>query len=309
MKDAPLYNALAEGPEGGQAWWLTADDGVRLRAAMWPGGTKGTVFLLQGRTEYCEKYGRAASDLAQRGFATITMDWRGQGLSDRLIKDPMIGHVRRFSDYQRDLRALVAAADTMDLPRPYSMIAHSMGGCIGLRALMAGLPFRSAVFSAPMWGINMAPHLRPVAWVLGALMTLIGRAGMRVPGTSANSYVLEHPFDDNELTSDEEMFAYMRRQTRAISGVALGGPSLQWLFTALWETLNLRQKTLPDHRVLTFLGGNERIVDPRHVHQVMAKWASGELRMIDGAEHEIMMEKPAKRALFFDAAAAFFDQT
>ena len=72
MTPAPLYTDIADGPSGGQAFWLTAEDGVRLRAAIWPGGSKGTVFLLPGRTEYIEKYGRAAGDLAARGFATAT---------------------------------------------------------------------------------------------------------------------------------------------------------------------------------------------------------------------------------------------
>jgi len=59
---------MAEGPEGGYALWLTADDGVRLRAVHWPKeGARGTVLLMPGRTEYCEKYGRTASELAARG--------------------------------------------------------------------------------------------------------------------------------------------------------------------------------------------------------------------------------------------------
>ncbi|MEY4305747.1 MAG: hypothetical protein RIT52_1922, partial [Pseudomonadota bacterium] len=77
--EAPFHAKLADGPAGGYARWLQAADGVQLRVGVWPeGGTKGTVFLLPGRTEYIEKYGRAASDLAQRGYATVSIDWRGQ---------------------------------------------------------------------------------------------------------------------------------------------------------------------------------------------------------------------------------------
>ncbi len=309
MKEAPLYNDLAEGPEGGDAWWMHADDGVRLRAAYWPGGDKGTVFMFPGRTEYVEKYGRAAADLAKRGFGMVTIDWRGQGLSDRLLDNPTLGHVVRFSDYQLDARALMAEARLKGLPEPYYMIAHSMGGCIGLRALHNDFPVKSAVFSGPMWGIMMAPHLRPVSWIFGTLMVAIGQGGRKVPGTSSESYVLENPFEDNMLTSDEDMFNYMVRQTRAISGVALAAPTLQWLIEALRETRALRAMAPTSHEIVTFLGGNERIVDPRFVHQIMDKWPNGTLVLCDGAEHEIVMEQPATRDEFFDRACALFENS
>ena len=55
IEKAPLFHALAEGPEGGQAWWLTAEDGVRLRLTLWGGGAKGTLFLFAVWAEYAEK--------------------------------------------------------------------------------------------------------------------------------------------------------------------------------------------------------------------------------------------------------------
>ncbi|PKP84875.1 MAG: alpha/beta hydrolase, partial [Alphaproteobacteria bacterium HGW-Alphaproteobacteria-2] len=47
---APLDAALAESPPGGHAAWLRTDDGVRLRAALWPEGARGTVLIFPGRT-------------------------------------------------------------------------------------------------------------------------------------------------------------------------------------------------------------------------------------------------------------------
>ena len=111
MKDAPLLEKIADGPPGGRALWMTAADGVRVRVVCWPQeGARGTVLLLPGRTEYAEKYGRAASDLGTRGYGTLTLDWRGQGLSDRITGDSMTGHVSDFIDYQADLDALLEVA-------------------------------------------------------------------------------------------------------------------------------------------------------------------------------------------------------
>ena len=38
------------------------------------------------------------------GFAVATLDWRGQGLSDRPLEDPLLGHVENFATYESDLQ-------------------------------------------------------------------------------------------------------------------------------------------------------------------------------------------------------------
>jgi len=171
LAPAPLYTDIDPGPSTGSALWAHAADGQRIRLGVWPkSGAKGTVLLFPGRTEYIEKYGPAAQDLAQRGLATIAIDWRGQGLADRMLDDARSGHVEAFEDYQKDVNAMLAAAETLNLPKPYFLLAHSMGGAIGLRALHQGLPVQAACFTAPMWGIGLAPHLRPLAWIMNGLL-------------------------------------------------------------------------------------------------------------------------------------------
>jgi lysophospholipase len=126
------------------------------------------------------------------------------------------------------------------------------------------------------------------------------------PGTSAESYVVTAPFEDNMLSTDPGMFAYMKDQALAHPELALGGPSLRWLHEALSETRELDRMASPATPTITFLGGNERIVDPTRVVARMERWPNGRLEMIDGAEHEVMMETPAIQARVFDQMAAFF---
>ena len=116
---APFHADLAEGCTRARAWWVRASDGLRLRVARYPSNApRGSVILFPGRTEYVEKYGRVAADLAQGGYDTLTIDWRGQGLADRMLGDKRIGHVLVFEDYQKDVAALMQAAAALDLPRP-----------------------------------------------------------------------------------------------------------------------------------------------------------------------------------------------
>ena len=304
---APFYADVAKAPAGETCRWLTAADGVRLRAAFWRQGPKGTVLLFPGRTEYVEKYGPAAGELAARGYAMATIDWRGQGLADRALADPSVGHVGDFGDFQRDVAALVALARAEALPEPWYLLAHSMGGQVGLRALIEGLPARAVAFSAPMWGIRMHPGLRPVAWALSYASRLAGRGHHYAPGTTPVTYVADAPFADNVLTRDPEMYGFMQAQVRLHPDLALGGPSLHWLNEALRDCLAISRAPSPALPCLTMMGGLERVVDPARVHERMARWPGATLEIVPGAEHEVMMERPAVRARFYDRACALFD--
>lgn len=296
MEPAPLYHDLARGPDPGQAFWVRAGDGVRLRIALWHRAAEhGTVLLFPGRTEYVEKYGITATDLAGAGLATLTIDWRGQGLADRLIRNPILGHVGRFGDYQLDVAALAAAARTLGLPQPWYLLSHSMGGAIGLRGLLDGLPVRAAAFSAPMWGIRMSPALRALAWGLSWAGTRTGLGHMLVPSATRRPYVLSEPFADNQLTSDADMYARMIRHLETEPALALGGPTLGWLYEALCEARDLSRRDAPAIPCLALLGSHEDIVCPDSIRARMARWPGGRLETVDGGRHEVLMETPDRR--------------
>jgi lysophospholipase len=303
---APFFADIADGPTGGHAVWLRASDGVRLRAAVWPGGVHGTVLLLPGRTEYIEKYGRAAVDLAVRGFTTVALDWRGQGLADRPLADRMSGHVGNFSHYQKDLDAVLQFALEQDLPKPFFVLSHSMGGCIALRGLMRALPFQAAAFTAPMWGISMAAWMRPVAIAISTTAGWFGQAHRYAPGTTAKTYVQDAAFAGNVLTTDADMYAYMRAQIGAHPDLALGGPSMGWLHAALVECHALSLLQTPATPTICALGTAEKVVDTPPIHQRMRQWSGGRIDLYPSAEHEIMMETPDMRQRLFDSVAAHF---
>ncbi len=297
--EAPLYHDVADDPADGTAHWLITADGLRLRIAHWPGAPDaapaGTVLLFPGRTEYVEKYGPLARALRAEGLGTLSIDWRGQGLSDRILDDPLGGHVVAFTDYQRDVAAMVAHAAARDLPRPWHLLAHSMGGAIGLRALLNGLPVASATFSAPMWGIALKGSLRPLAW---SVAWAAGHAGLDhhyAPGTSGAVYLSTTPFAANLLTTDRVVYDWMLRQTEVHPDLALGGPSLRWLGEALREARALARRPSPEVPTLVLLGHDEAVVDPAAVHARMGRWPGGTLHLLPGARHEVLMEAPLIR--------------
>lgn len=293
MEAAPLYADVADGPPGGRAFWLRTEDGVRVRAAHWPGGDRGTVLIIPGRTEYIEKYGPTAADMVAAGYHAVSIDNRGQGLADRPLKDRMVGHVMRFADYQRDLRALLPFLQT--LPQPLFLIAHSMGGTIGLRALVERFPFARAVFSAPMWGIRLHPAVAPLAPGIALMARTFGQSARYAPGTGPVTYVAAAPFADNTLTTHEPTWNWMRRQVTVHPDLSLGGPSFHWLHEALVECRWLARQPAPPVPTFTLLGSGERIVEPLAIRRRMAGWPDGRVMILPGAEHEVLMEAPRIR--------------
>lgn len=151
MKTAPLYADEIASTSVSSSYWVQARDGVKLRIAAWRPEVSGngTVLIFPGRTDFIEKLSHVAVDLSARGYSSLVIDWRGQGLSDRLTQNRIVSHVVRFSDYQSDVEAMIEAAERLDMPKPWYLLGYSMGATIGLRSLVDGLKVDACAFTAP----------------------------------------------------------------------------------------------------------------------------------------------------------------
>src|ERR1700733_104488 len=107
--------------------------GAALRAARFPAApdvpARGVCVLLNGQTEFIEKYFEVIDELRGRGFAVATMDWRGEGGSIGLPVDSRKSFVGDFQEYDEDLDTLmnwVVQPMLKDGAKPV-VLAHSMG--------------------------------------------------------------------------------------------------------------------------------------------------------------------------------------
>ncbi len=308
MSPAPFYTLPGDPLPMARAFWLRAGDGLRLRAGHWAaGGASGTVLLFPGRTEYLEKYASVAADLNAAGLDVLALDWRGQGMSDRLQDNPRPGHIGDFADYQRDVVEMVVLAQELDLPRPWHLLTHSMGGAIGLAALDAGLPVASAVFSAPMWAIDLRPVPEGLALALATLLSRLGRGGRPAPRSGGeDSFLLLDPFKDNLLTHDAQRWGRLVAEAAAWPEIALGGASNDWLRAAILECRRLAALPAPDLPALIALGDGERIVSAHAIRSRAASWPMARLLELSDCRHEPMMERAPVRSRFLQAALAHF---
>ena len=303
MRAAPYHADVAAGPPG-RAVWADAD-GVDVRVALWPlEGARATALIFPGRTEHCEKYGPLAADLRGAGLAAAAIDWRGQGLTVRPRRNRRSGHVGDFVEFQADVDAMVATARAAGLPEPFHLVAHSMGGLIGLRALMRGAPLARAAFSAPMWGLPLPAPRRAAAWGLSWLGAKLGLGEAATPFSGKSAEPAAMPFEGNLLTTDRDTFAWIKRHHATHPDLTLGPPSLAWLGAALREMDEVAALPSPDAPALTLLGGDERIVDAGAIRDRMGRWPGGALLELAGARHEVLMETPERRGPALAAVAA-----
>src|SRR3954471_13215975 len=208
---------------------LRTSDGVTLRYARWapPAGRKGTVCLFQGRAEFIEKYYETANDLRARGFAVATLDWRGQGLSDRLLSDPLKGHVGNFSEYDLDLQAFMQEIVLPDCPPPIFALGHSMGGAVLIRAAQQGRRwFDRIVLSAPMVALRGERNMG-VARAIVSGGRLFGMGTSYVPGGDRVP-VNARPFVGNMLTSDPVRYARNAAVLEAEPALGVAAPTFAW---------------------------------------------------------------------------------
>ena len=68
---------------------ILGQDGVAIRLASWEpyltngDQVRGTILMLNGFTEFIEKYSEVVQEFRSRNYHVISFDWRGQGLSRR----------------------------------------------------------------------------------------------------------------------------------------------------------------------------------------------------------------------------------
>ncbi|MBW2293698.1 MAG: alpha/beta hydrolase [Deltaproteobacteria bacterium] len=207
--------------------WLTADDGTRFRVARFgpSSAPRGTVVILNGRTEFIEKYFEVIGDLLARGYAIASLDWRGQGMSDRSLENRHKGHVEDFDHYISDLRQAITAFVEPNCPRPYRALCHSMGGNIGLRYL-GQFPetFESAIFSAPMWGIGTSARTPLWMRMVGGISHRLGWGDAYIPGGKDYNET-DRSFEENVLTHDPARFGRFVAQIDAQPRLELGAPT------------------------------------------------------------------------------------
>ena len=297
-------------PTGGVVELLPTEEGLEIRTARWmpKGICRGTILLCQGYTEFLEKYDEVVEELLDRNFAIVTFDWRGQGLSSRLIRDPQKGHITSFADFIKDAELIYQKIVVPKMPAPYHIMGHSMGGHLAFRVLQE-FPnhYTKAILCAPFFG--WSPNFG--AGKLNSMVVIIITNLMKAFGFSqAYAYGATPPSKAKTLpgqTSDRVRFQKRVRFYEVEPHLLMGGPTWNWILESTKSlALILQAKRIAKIQtpILLASGAKDEIVDPQSHHTIVAK--SKKIRLVDfpTSMHEILMEQDGIRDTFWQE----FDQ-
>lgn len=293
-----------------QVDFFTTNDGISIRYGIWRSRqtpVRGTVMLLGGRKEFLEKYAETIGDLNRRRYDVCSFDWRGQGLSTRLLADRLKGHVGRYEDYLKDLNQFYLRVIAPMGGNPPYLLAHSMGAHIALRYLHDHPErFSRAVLTAPMIDIHLGLYPR---WLVRGMIrwaSKFNRAESYVPGGRIHSQI-NYPFEGNKLTSDPIRYQFDKKAISANHDLALGGVTFGWL-AATFESIQLLNRPGYAEQIavplLMVAAGQDRIVSTRAFQSLYARMPACRAVELEGSRHEILMERDPIRNRFW----ALFDE-
>lgn len=270
------------------------------------------IVVVNGRIESVWKYQELFYDLFHQGYDIYSFDHRGQGLSERLIDDKQMGYVDEFDDYLMDLATMVDHFQLGHYQKRY-LLAHSMGGAIATRYLETTPQhnFDAIALSAPMFGINVAWYLRPIAMGLSQLLTEVSATPSYAPGHKA---YYAKPFEESLLTQSAIRYRWFRDLYEQKPELKLGGPSTRWVWQGLMAAKQCIQQTRQIHIPLLLLqAGNDQIVSNTAQEVFFTKLNKtnhcSQFMSIADSKHELLFEQDQYRNQTLDAVFNFFDHT
>ena len=131
---------------------------------------KATVICLPGLSEYGEKYIETAHFFNKQGYDVYIIDWAYQGLSTRFKDNYQKRHSDGYDTDISDLHHLIT--NEIITEKPVHILAHSMGGHIGLRYIAEHpeVNIKSISASTPMISIHVMKYLCDVSSVIFSLL-------------------------------------------------------------------------------------------------------------------------------------------
>jgi lysophospholipase len=292
---------------------VPARDGWPLRTYVQParGVRRGAILWLGGRGDIFEKYLECFDEWTRAGWSIESFDWRGQGGSGRLGRNPRVGHADDFAPWIDDLAAFYEDWAAREAG-PHVVMGHSMGGHLLLRALAEKriTPDR-VVLSAPMLGFDTGLLPFDLAKLIATILARL-TSGNR-PAWNENER--PGPPDasrQNYLTHDEARYGdeVFWKETDNVS-LTLGPPSWGWLGASYRSIAGLLKAGSVEHIAIPVLivgTDGDKLVSPAAIRTFSGRLAHAELIMLGkDVAHEVLRERDAPRTQLMAAIAKFLE--
>ena len=304
FKEAPyleLENYKA--PEGANFIFIPMPDDKKIRLAYWKKDKLneeivGTVLLQQGHNEFIEKYYECVQELLDRNFNVVCFDWRGQGMSDRMIEDLNKQYIEDFSIHTKDLAYIINEFIYKNFTGPLFGIGHSMGGHLLLLSQKYNQKdFKAIILSAPMLGFKY----EKILFFLSNCVKILSKKNKYFLFSKPNMGK-ETPFEQNDLTSDLNRYKRTQKLVRKKPTIRLWGVTNAWVNATKDSLSKMRKKNwykLIKTPICIINPLCDRVVNPEKTQKMAKNLQNCKIYNIENCEHEILMEKDSLRSDFW----------
>ncbi len=306
---APIFTTDANPAPAGEVGYIKAADGLRLRAGFFPAKKpKAVMLLLTGYNEFLEKYFEVIDNFTARNYHIGIIEWRGQGLSDKLSRELKRANIIRFDDFLLDMDAayqqLIKPHDRL----PHVVLAHSMGGLITTRYQSHyNRGFTGIAQSAPFYGlgIKLPPPAKLFLFAYYQILQATADKGDRWN-------IFDPPSADltsiNRITLDETRWQRLQNLVALNDHFHFHRPSLRWLVQILKTLAHTQKQSLAHIKTPYFIGtaSDDLLVSNQATENIIQKLPHTQHKRYTPAYHELLMETDPIRNQFMDDVDDFF---
>lgn len=299
-------------PVNPYSFYFHSFDNRKLRIALWNlKSSKGTIVLQSGRTEFIEKYYEVIQEFIDRGFAVALMDWRGQGLSDRTIKNKHLGHIDSFNEYDQDLELVLKEVYSKLCPKPWIGFGHSMGGCLLSTGLLKKeAPYSALILCSPMLSIKVKTWIKFIVKSISFVLPWLNHLPVFPPSWDDEKGWLKENFETNALTDDEYRFNRSFKLISSHPNIGVKGMSLGWLNEAIKRTEELKFLSWSNVSIpILLLSANKDSLVKSEENELLCSSAENTTVMRLNGKHELLMEQDKLRDQAWKAIDQFLTKT
>lgn len=259
------------------------------------------VVILQGLSEFGEKYAEFMREQLDKNRACAFIDWAYQGGSHRSRVNNHRRHCDTFEDDADDLEDLIRkhipelVGDDSLKDVPKVMVGHSMGAAIGTLSLpRLQNYFTCAAMCAPMYRINFPEISYPLIRGISSIAARYAPESYVPKGGDYTDADRPEAVEQDDLSKDPVRHLVHRQWFSANHELKVGAITWQWLNEALKTTSKITSKDfLNKIEIPMFIGtaGNDHLVKSSTAKKVSDILKNCHYEHYPNSYHEIIMER------------------
>ena len=289
-----------------ESGFLKTDKGVKIHFHKYTQKEAlGNIVISHGFCEFAKKFEEMVYYLVKEGYNVYVPEHEGHGYSERKVSNDEMVYVDKFDDYADDMHEFV----TKIVPeRNRFLIAHSMGGAIGIRVLEKyPADFEKAVLSSPMCGMKTGKYPKGLSLFIAQLMCLFGKKKEFAIGQKG----FREPTFETSSCLNKPRYMYLYNMRVENTNYRTYGGSFGWVK----ESLKIEKKLLKKSNikkitadVLIFQAGLDHLVDLNEQNKFLQSCKNARMIQMKDAKHEIFNCNDNHRRMFYKEAIAFLQQ-